>query len=118
MSDDGRPESMIVQLTRMEGVLNSVSEKVGDLRGRVDRHETDISELKRTTQQLSSDAIAKDLTVIATAKALSEAKEAADAASRAEVAKADRTWTPMTRLFAATTAVAAILAAYAAYRPH
>jgi TolA-binding protein len=105
--------SMMVQLTRMEGILNNVNEKVGDLKGRVDRHEQDINMLKADTQQLRSDAVAKDLTVIATAKALSEAKEAADAAGRAEVAQSERRWSPFARTMTVVATGAAFCAALA-----
>jgi chromosome segregation ATPase len=105
----------------MEGVLNNVAEKVSEIRSRLDRHEKDISDLKLTTQQLASDAIAKDLTVIATAKALSEAKEAADAAAQSEVQRSNSRWTPLERLSTGLGAVAAIIIAsvttYLAMKP-
>jgi hypothetical protein len=113
---------MLVQLTRMEGVLNAVAEKVGDLRGHVDRHEVEISALQLTTQQLASDARAKDLTVLATAKALADAKTASDAAARAESDKADAAWSPTMRVLSVIGGFAAlagvVLAAYLAGTGH
>lgn len=93
-----------VQLTRMEGVLNLVAERIANVSGRlektdarVDRHEEELSRLKLSTQQLGADAIARDATVAATAKALREAKEAQDAATNAETSKSERSWSPVAK---------------------
>ena len=111
-------ESVSVQLTRMEGVLNLVGYKVTDLVIRVDRHERDLGELKLSTQQLAADAVARDATVAATAKALREAKEAQDATARAEVSKSERTWSPFTKIFATIAAVATIWAIVSGFIPN
>lgn len=124
------PESVSIQLTRMEGVLNNVSEKVSSVIVRVDRHEDSIRRLQSATQQLKSDAVASELTKIATAKALAEAAAAAAAVAAAEVAKTDaayaaaraeqlageQRWTPRSRFYAAllslTSAGAALITIY------
>jgi hypothetical protein len=107
-------ETTPVQLTRMEGLLGLISYKVDSLVTTVGRHETQISGLTLSVQRLGDEATSSQATVVATAKALREAKEAQEATSRAEVAKADQTWTPMARLFAFTTAAAAIIGTVAA----
>jgi hypothetical protein len=75
-----------------------------------------------TTQQLASDARAKDLTVLATAKALADAKTASDAAARAESDKADAAWSPTMRVLSVIGGFAAlagvVLAAYLAGTGH
>ncbi len=101
-------EPTAVVLARMEGKLDGIDYKVGDLLSRVSRNETDISTLQSLTQQLKSDAIAKDLTVIATAKALSEAKEAADAAERSRLAQSEHAWSPLMRTSATVVALSTI----------
>lgn len=104
-------ESEAVTLARMEGKFDNLTEKVGGIVGTVaelrrvqDKHTLDIA-------QLRSDAIAKDLTVIATAKALSEAKEAADATSRAEITKSERAWSPLAKLMAVIASLTGIVIA-------
>jgi len=102
----------------MEGVLNLIGYKVTDLVVRVDRHERELGELKLSTQQLAADAIARDATVVATAKALREAKEAQEATVRAEVAKSDSAWSPYTKLFAVIAALGVVWAIVSSFIPN
>ena len=120
---DGPPyvaEPMPVQLTRMEGVLNQVADRVSDLRGRVDSHETWIGELKSLTQTLKEGAVADREKAEALALALKEAKEAVEstalqesnkaaAAERENASRAALGWSPVTRVFAVATAGFAVL---------
>ena len=99
-------------------MLNLVGYKVTDLVIRVDRHERDLGELKLSTQQLAADAVARDATVAATAKALREAKEAQDATARAEVSKSERSWSPFTKFFAVIAALAASWAVVSSFIPN
>ena len=112
-------ESTAVQLTRMEGKLDRVADRVADLRQRVDLHDSDLNTLKSRTQSLTEGAAASVATAEALAKALREAKETAEAAARSKAEesaaatreaeeKAALGWSPITRLFAVV-AVAAIL---------
>ena len=121
-------ESMPVQLTRMEGILNRVADRVSDLRVRVGQHDTDIGNLKSLTQSLKEGAIASTEKAEALALALKEAKEAVEATALQESNKAataarektDRDalgWSPVTKVFAAATALAVIVNAYQALRP-
>jgi len=84
----------------MEGVLNRIADRVNDLRGRVDQHETDIATLKSLTQSLKEGADASKETAVALALALKDAKETQEATARAEVAKSDQSWQPVTKVFA------------------
>lgn len=118
-------ESSAVQLTRMEGKLDRVADRVNDLRGRVDRHETEIGDLKSLTQTLKEGAKASADKAEALALALKEAKEAVDATALQEANKAatvarektDRDalgWSPIARLFAVFAAVLAVVLVYQA----
>ena len=81
-------EPVIVQLTRMEGKLDRVGDRVNDLRGRVDVHEREIDTLKSVAQTLTEGAVAAKDTAVALATALREAKEATEATARGEANKA------------------------------
>ena len=116
-------ESMVVQLTRMEGKLDRVADRVSDLRHRVDAHDGEIGGLKSLTQSLSEGATAAEKPAVALAVALKDAKETAEAASRAEVSKAataaqDKAardalgWSPITRVFAVVAALAIVFNLY------
>jgi len=72
------PESMHVQLTRMEGVLNLVLERTGNLDARMDKVEARTSSLEAATQRLDLESEARDRTAVALALALKEAKEAVE----------------------------------------
>lgn len=87
-------DSMPVQLARMEGTLNLVADRVSGLTGRVDKHETDIAELKSQTQTLAGDAKAEAVKAIALAAALKEADEA-------RRQKSEQTWTPFAKTLTA-----------------
>jgi len=116
-------ESSAVQLTRMEGKLDRVIDRVSDLRGRVDLHETEIDTLKSLTQSLKEGAKASADKAEALALALKEAKEAVDAtalqeANKAATAAREKTdrdalgWSPITKLFAVVTVVLAVILIY------
>jgi hypothetical protein len=100
-----------VQLTRMEGVLNLVAERVSNTMKVVEQHSEDIGVLKSTTQRLTDQAVARDATAIALAAALKEAEET-------RRTKAEQSWSPITRLFAVLTAIATIVGVYFAVTPH
>lgn len=94
-----------VQLTRMEGVLNLVAERVVNLSNRVDGHEhelkdqaADIASLKSETQTLREQAEADKATAVALALALKEADE-----NRRK--KAESSWSPWTKVFAVLAAL-------------
>lgn len=90
----------------MEGTLNNVAEKVGDLRVTVDRHNIEINDLKLGHQQLVSDAAARELQVVATAKALADADEARRVA-------ADSRWSPAMRFTAIFAGLATVISGLA-----
>ena len=100
-----------VQLTRMEGVLNLVAERVSNTMKVVEQHSEDIGVLKSATQRLTDQAVARDATAIALAAALKEAEET-------RRTKAETAWSPITRLFAILTGVATIAGVYFALTPH
>jgi hypothetical protein len=124
MSEDAQPniirveEPTPVQLTRMEGVLNLVLERVANVNTRVDRHEReitenrdDIAQLQSLTQTLKEGADADKKTAVALALALKEADET-------RRTKSESTWSPITRLFAILTGIATIVGIYFAITPH
>jgi hypothetical protein len=125
MSEQIEPSQIIrveeptpVQLTRMEGVLNLVLERVVNVNGRVDKHEReitenrdDIAQLKSLTQTLKEGADADKKTAVALALALKEADET-------RRTKSESTWSPITRLFAILTGIATIVGIYFAITPH
>lgn len=97
-----------VQLTRMEGVLNLVAERVVNLSGRVDAHDHEIkvqageiAELKSSTQTLKEQAEADKKTAVALALALKEADEN-------RRTKAETSWSPWTKVFAVLAALAIV----------
>ena len=109
-------ESMHVQLTRMEGVLNLVAERTVHLDGRMEKVEVRTSSLEAATQRLDLESEARDKTAVALALALKEAKEAVETTAQVEAAKkqseereaatkAALGWSPITRLFAVLAAV-------------
>lgn len=125
MSDIEPNESSAVQLTRMEGKLDRVIDRVSDLRGRVDRHEGEIDTLKSQTQSLREGFDASEGKAVALALALKEAKEAQEATGRTEASKAALAereaaarsalgWSPITRLFAVMAAVLVAIVIYQA----
>lgn len=113
MTDQPRQEEPTpVQLTRMEGVLNLVAERISNLGGRVDSHEnqigtikSDVSELKSQTQTLKEGADADKKTAVALALALKEADET-------RRTKTEQTWTPVQRISVVVAAVASLIAIY------
>ena len=121
-------EPVLVVLTRMEGKLDRVADRVTDLRARVDNHENEIGVLKSTTQSLQEGAAASKDTAVALALALKDAKETAEGAARSEAAKmaaiaTDQTakaalgWSPITKLFAVVAALAFVVNIYQAFKP-
>lgn len=88
---DHAAESVLVQLTRMEGKLDRVADRVDDLRQRVDVHDGDITTLKSTTQRLDEQATAEQAKAVALAAALKEAE-----ATRRQ--KSEQSWTPWQRI--------------------
>jgi hypothetical protein len=62
-------------------------------------------------QRLGDQAVHRDATVIATAAALKDAE-----AARRD--KAERSWTPLTRIYLMVAVVGAVVALYLAIRPH
>ena len=100
-----------VQLTRMEGVLNLVAERVSNTMKVVEQHSEDIGVLKSATQRLTDQAAARDATAVTLAAALKEADDQRHI-------KSDRKWSPITRVFALLTGVATIISVYFALTPH
>lgn len=99
-------ETTAVQLTRIEGKLDLMSSQLSDVRIVVARHDTDINHLKATTQQLGSDAVNREITVTATAKALAAAEDARRVA-------AESRWSPAMRIGAILSVIATGLSAVA-----
>ncbi len=93
-------ESVPVMLTRMEGKLDNVVEKVSDLRAEVTLHRGQIVELQSRTQQIQSDLVSAEQAAVRAAAAVREADEARVAAAKAEVDSSTRRWTPWQRFFA------------------
>lgn len=90
-------ESLPVQLTRMEGVLNLIAERGKNTDRRVDGHAGEIVVIKREitglqslTQTLKEGADADKKTAVALALALKEADET-------RRTKSEQTWTPFQR---------------------
>lgn len=111
-----RPESVMVKLTRMEGKLDNLHDRISDIRPRVDRHDKEIGDLRLKVQALKQGATASAHTAEALAKALREAKEATEATARAEITKLARStqeeerraalgWSPVTKVFAVAAAL-------------
>ncbi len=89
-----------MQLTRMEGILNLIAERLGTVTGRVDGHDRDIhllqegqSALRSETQTLREQAAADKKTAVALALALKEADE-----NRRQ--KSESSWSPWQKVLA------------------
>lgn len=104
-------ESVIIKLTRMEGKLDNLTEKIKEMHPRVEKNTNEIGQLGLRTQSLEDGSVASVRTAEALAKALREAKETAEGAAAAEITKTtmekDATtaaaalgWSPITKLFA------------------
>lgn len=78
-------EQTAVTLTRIEGKLDNVVERVSDLRIESRQHGLDIGQLKSTTQQLQSDMKGADEARTLAAAAVKAADEARVAAAKAQV---------------------------------
>lgn len=111
MSDDVPATATSVQLTRMEGTLNLIDYKVDNLVVTVGLHETAIANLQLKVASLDQQAVAREETVLQTAKALKDAKEA-------EMAKDEHKWSLSAKVSVIASALAALAIAYANYRPH
>ena len=101
MTDPNKPrevESMEVTLTRMEGKLDGVAEKVGDLRVEVTQHRGEIRQLQSTTQQLESDMKGAEEARGLAALAVKNADEARVAAAKAQVDNTTNKWSPALRM--------------------
>jgi len=122
MTDTNKPrevESMEVTLTRMEGKLDGVAEKVGDLRLEVTQHRGEIRALQSTTQQLESDMKGAEEARTLAAAAVKAADEARVAAAKAQVDNSTQQWSPVMRLYATLGALAAgATTVYYVTRPH
>lgn len=110
-TSSGRPESVMIKLTRMEGKLDNLHDRLSDMRPRVDRHDKEIGDLRLKVQALKQGATASAHTAEALAKALREAKEATEATARADIDKLAHSareeerraalgWSPVTKVFA------------------
>jgi len=121
-------ELPIVTLTRMEGKLDGVVEKVSDLRSEVTQHRGQIGELQSEMQQVKSDAGAAatalrdaDRGREALAKALKDADEKRVADAKAIVDQSAQKWaaSPAMRLYATLGGMAALATIiYYLARPH
>ena len=109
--------SVLVLLARIEGKLDGIQLQLGDVVKRVDRHEVQLSALTLAAQQLTSDALSRERTVVATAEALALAKSTAEDTARAASAKDAQSWSPVTRIFAAVAAVAIVFNLYQSLVP-
>ena len=101
-------ETVAVTLTRMEGTLNGVAEKVGELRVQVNQQGQQIIALEAKTQQLSSDARAAEATRVATQMAVKAANEARASAEKAQADRDAQRWTPVKRFYATLAALSAL----------
>jgi len=110
---------MAVTLTRMEGKLDGVVEKVSDLRSEVGQHRLQIGQLQSTTQQLESDMKGAEEARTLAAAAVKAADEARVAAAKAQVDNSTQRWTPAMRLYSTLGAIAAVAATiYYITHPH
>ena len=91
-------EAMAITLTRMEGKLDGVVEKVSDLRAEVTQHRGEIRSLQSTTQQLESDMKGAEEARGLAALAVKNADEARVAAAKAQVDNTTNKWSPALRL--------------------
>jgi len=89
--DEHQPDSMAVQLTRMEGKLGLVLQMVTELGPRVSLLETGTASDRLSIQKLELEAKAERDKAVALAVVLEKAKEVADA-------EAQQPWTPVQRL--------------------
>jgi alpha-beta hydrolase superfamily lysophospholipase len=96
-------ESTGVTLARMEGKLDGIDYKVGDLMTRMVKTESDVAGLKAQTQALSQNADAEEAKKIALALALKEAEET-------RRVSAESTWSPFAKLISAMAAATAVVA--------
>lgn len=91
-------ELLAVTLTRMEGKLDNVVEKVGDLRSEVGQHRLQIGSLQSKTQQLESDMQGAEEARTLAAAAVKAADEARVAAAKAQVDNSTQRWSPAVRV--------------------
>ena len=94
-------ESTLVLLTRIEGKLDLVKDRVSGLATRVDRHDSEIGNLKAATQTLREQAVAGAEKAVALATALKEADE-----SRRN--KDTQVWSPFAKTITLIVAISGI----------
>lgn len=95
-----RAETSAVQLTRIEGKLDLISFRINALDTLVGSHDKQIAQLVLSVQSITDQAIARDATVEATAKALK-------AATDERIIQAELKWKPAYRFYATIGAIAA-----------
>ena len=121
LNEPREAEAMMVTLTRMEGKLDNVVDKVSDLRAASIRNRADIDKLQSGQQQLESDMKGAEETRLATALAVKTADEARVAAAKAQVDSSDRKWSPALRLAvifgSLFTGLMVVVAFYVAMKP-
>ncbi|WP_162942673.1 hypothetical protein [Cryobacterium soli] len=103
--------SVWIMLTRMEGTLNLVADRVANTIRVVETHSEDIGVLKSTTQRLSEQAVARDATALALAAALKEADDQ-------RRTKTETAWSPLTKLFSVIAALGVIWAVVSSFIPN
>ena len=101
-------EAMAVTLTRMEGKLDNVVEKVSDLRAEVTLHRIEIGKLQSTTQKLESDMKGAEEARTLAAAAVKDADAARVAQAKALVDNSTQRWTPWERFGGAIGTLAVI----------
>lgn len=105
-------ESVLVQLVRLDGKLDRITDKVVEVRINSDRNQIDIGALKSLTQTLQEGAAASKETAVALALALKDAKETQEATARAEIAKSNKTWSPYAKVITVIVAMVSVIALF------
>ena len=99
-----------MQLTRMEGILNLITERGAMTTKIVEQHSEDIGMLKSTTQRLSEQSASREATQVALAAALKDADET-------RRIKSENSWTPWMRFFATIAATVGIITIIVLFKP-
>lgn len=103
-------ESLPVQLTRIEGIVNHIKYQNDDVIRRVISLETVTNEIEGKVQKLELEAIARDDKAIALALAL---KEADQTYKDKNVGK----WSPLNRVYLLVGIIYALVIAYKTFKP-
>jgi hypothetical protein len=114
--DPTTPEPLVIVLTRMEGTLNLVADRVSNLLSRMDRAETTIAELKSNVHTITIDRDNEKRNREELARILAEGERERRLELEEKRAAEEAKWSPRERILSIGVGISSIVSAYLAYK--